>query len=270
MDSLLVTTVLPIPERCIWCREPLPSSDREKTDRSHVLHACLGNADDVLPPGVVCRPCNRYFGAKVDPALVDFPPLQTSAALLEVINTRHNKLFRDSVPGVGRIPDTPSEVIDVAIGVEPARLVLDLRRPIVGRYEKTYRPKDLRVLSRAVHKLLVESIALQVYVRGHSEPVDLFASDFDHVRRWVRRGEPSVAARPWLWQFPEQDLLQRWRIEPLYRVRGRGYVRLRVYGNWFFAYVTSENLDVLSSLSEGQAAPDIIRFADSIEPTAAA
>jgi len=262
-----VNTVLPIPERCIWCLEETPPSDREKADESHVLHASLGNADHVLPRGIVCRGCNGYSGAKVDPALIEFPPIQMTAALLEVMNTRRNRLFRDSVPGIGRISDTPSEIIDVAIGVEPARLVLDLRRPIIGRCEKTFRPKDLRVLSRAVYKLLVESIALQLYVLGHPEPVDLFASDFEHVRQWVRRGEPSGAARPWLWQFPEQDLLQGWRIEPLYRVRGRGFVRLRVFGNWFFADVTSENRDVLASLSEGQSAADIFRFGDTMEPT---
>jgi len=262
--------VLPVPGCCIWCREPAPPSDRERTDRSHVLHQCLGNADEqVLPPGVVCRPCNGYFGVKLDPALLEFPPLLTNAALLEVINLRGKKLFRDFVPGVGRIPDTPSEVIEVSIGVAPAKLVLDLRRPIVGRYEVPYSPKRLRVLSRAVHKLLVESIAWQVYVHGHAEPVDLFDSAFDPVRRWVRRGEPHQgAARPWLWQLPpEQDLLQGWRVEPLYLVRGRGFARMRVFGNWFFADVTSENRDVLSSLSESKPAPDIFRIADSIAPS---
>jgi len=263
-----VNTVLPIPGRCIWCCEAIPAGDPEKADESHVLHASLGNADHVLPRGIVCRPCNGYFAEKVDPALIEFPPIHTAAALLEVMNTRRNRLFRDAVPGIGRIPDNPSEIIDVSIGVEPARFVLDLRQPIAGRYEKIYPPKDLRLLSRAVYKLLVESIALQVYVLGHPEPVDLFDSDFDHVRLWVRRGEPFGSARPWLWQFPTQDLLQGWRIEPLYRVRGRGFARLRVFGNWFFADVTSENRNVSSSLSEDHRASDIFHFSDSIDRTA--
>ncbi len=258
-------TVLQVPGRCIWCLGPASPSDREKTDKSHVLHAALGNADQqVLPPGVVCRPCNNFFGRKVDPALIDFPPLCMTATYLEVMNTRRNKLFRESVPGVGRIPDTPSEVIDVALGWSPMKLMLDLRQPSVGRYEKDYSPKDLRGLSRAVHKLLVESIAWHVYVYGHPEPVDLFDSAFDHVRRWVRRGEPHGAARPWLWQLPlEQALLQGWRVEPLYFAEGRGFTRMRVLGNWFLVDVTSENRNIVFQDSES----NIFRIGDTIELT---
>ena len=96
----------------------------------------------MLPPGVVCKPCNNVFSRNVDIALIDFPPVRAMAALLEVMHTRRKKLFRDFVPGVGLIPDEPSEVIDVSIDVAPARLILDFRRPTVGRYETDYRPAD--------------------------------------------------------------------------------------------------------------------------------
>jgi hypothetical protein len=64
------------------------------------LGGCLGphfgNADQqVLPAGVVCRSCNNYFGAKVDPELLDFPPLRMHAAFLEVMSTRDNWFFVD-------------------------------------------------------------------------------------------------------------------------------------------------------------------------------
>jgi hypothetical protein len=255
--------------RCIWCLEPGPPGDPTRTDKSHVLPECLGNADQqVLPPGVVCRPCNGYFGEKIDPALLDFPPLRMCATLLEVINPGGKKLFRDSVPGVGRIPDAPREIIEVSIGVSPETLTIDLHRPIVGRYEVSYTPRSLRVLSRAVHKLLVETIAWHLYVHGQDRPLDLFDSAFDHVGRWVRRGEPRGGARPWLWQFPlKQDLLQGWYVEPPYLLGGRGLARMRVFGNWFLVDVTSENRDVLSSLSASEPGTDIFRIADFIEPT---
>ena len=188
------------------------------------------------------------------------------AALLEVMHTRRKKLFRDFVPGVGPIPDEPSEVIDVSIDVAPARLILDFRRPTVGRYETDYRPAELRVLSRAVHKLALESIAWYVYVVGHAEPVDLFASTFNPVRQWVRRGEPQQKpARPWLWQFPSQDFRQSWYVEPLHLIQGRGFVQMRIFGTWFLVDVTSENHGALSSLSEHEKAPNIVRVADSME-----
>ena len=134
-------------------------------------------------------------------------------------------------------------------------------------HEASYNARRLRFLSRAVHKLLFETIALQVYVMGHAEPIDLFDPVFDRVREWVRRGEPQGSARPWLWQFPNQDLLQSWYVEPLYRVRGRAFARARVFGNWFFADLTSDQRDVLASLSESEPAADIFRIADTIEPT---
>jgi hypothetical protein len=181
------------------------------------------------------------------------------------MSTRDKKLFRESVlPGLGRIPDSPSGIIDYSLDVAPAKLILDLRRPIVGRYEADYGPRRLRTLSRAVHKVLVESIAWHVYVHGHVDPVDLFDSAFDHVRRWVRRGEPQGAARLWLWQIPlEQDLLQGWRVEPLDFAEGRGFTRMRVFGNWFFVDVTSKNRNVLFEDSQS----NVFRIADTIEPT---
>jgi hypothetical protein len=51
-------------------------------------------------------------------------------------------------------------------------------------------------------------------------------------------------------------------------MHGRGFVQLRVCGNWFLADVTSKNDDVLASLAEIRpTASDIFQFADSIELT---
>lgn len=118
-----------------------------------------------------------------------------------------------------------------------------------------------------LHKFLFETIALKVYVLGHTEPVDLFDTAFDHVRTWVRRGEPQGPARPWLWQFPSQDLLQSWYVEPLHRVGGRAIARARVFGNWFLADLTSDHRDVPASLPDIEPAPDIFCIADTIELT---
>ncbi len=190
-----------------------------------------------------------------------------NAALLEVMHPDKRTLFRDSIPGVGPIPEAPSEIIEVSIGCGPTSLVLDLRRPIVGRYELTYNIRRLRLLSRAVHKLLFESVAWHVYVKGHAESVDLFDPVFDHVRRWVRRGEPQGAARPWLWQQTSGKLPQSWRVYPLYQVGRRGFTIVRLLGNSFLADLTSKNDDVLSSLSESQPAEDIFCLTDWIVPT---
>jgi len=261
-------STLPVPGRCIWCRAFIPPENSRLTDASHVLPACLGNKHYVLPPGVVCRQCNNSYGVKLEPVLLEFAPLRMSAALLEVVDPRDGKLFRETVFGSTPIPDDPSDIIDVRICRQSATtLVVNLRRPVTIDHMATYTARRLRFLSRAVHKLLFETIALQIYVTGHAEQVDLFDSAFDPVREWVRRGEPQGSARPWLWQFPSQDLLQSWRVEPLHRVRGRALARARVFGNWFLTDLTSEHHSVLSSLAEGAPAPDIFCMADTIEPT---
>jgi hypothetical protein len=259
----------PVPGHCIWCRALTPPDDRRLSDVSYVLPACLGNERGVLPPGIVCRRCNNSFGTRLEPILLDFAPLRMSAALLEVVDPRDGKLFRDTILGHTPIPDAPSEVIDVLIDrPSPTTLVVNLRRPVVLNHTASYDARWLRLLSRAVHKFLFETIALKVYVLGHAEPVDLFDTAFDHVRKWVRRGEPQGPARPWLWQFPSQDLLQSWYVEPLHQVHGRAIARARVYGNWFLADLTSDHHDVPASLSDGEPAADIFCIADTIEPTA--
>ncbi len=266
MNAGPTSAVLPVPGRCIWCLGPADSSDSKSSDRSHVLLAVLGNAEHVLPPGIVCRSCNNYFGAKLDPVFAEFSPIRMIAPLLEVMNTTDNKLFRDTLPGGTPIPETPSDLIHVAIFAERSRLVLDLHRPLVNRCEVNYSRRDLQALSRAVHKLLVESLALQIYVRGHDGPIDLFDSAFDDVRRWVRRGEPSRPIRAWLWQLSGKDVRQSWRIQPLWRAFGRGFVQLCVFGNWFVIDGTSKNRDVRSSLRQVHSSEsESFCFSDTIE-----
>jgi len=256
-----------VPGRCIWCREPIDPLTGSRTDTSHVLNQCLGNADQqILPPGVVCVACNNYFGAKIDPALLAFAPLRMNAALLEVMNPKKHRLFQSSVLGLGPIPDAPSTVINVTLTVSPTKLSLDLHEPNVGRYEDEYELRRLRLLSRAVHKFLVESVAWHIHVRGEGEQLDLLDGAFDSVRNWARYGQPQGQARPWLWAFQSQERLpQSWRVWPVECADGRAFGRADLFGSWFFADLTSDSGTVLQSLSETRPAPNTYRFSDTIQ-----
>jgi hypothetical protein len=55
---------------CIFCRQTAKDSTVE-----HVLPESMGAGDwACLPPGLVCKGCNQYFGSKVEPfALASFP-----------------------------------------------------------------------------------------------------------------------------------------------------------------------------------------------------
>ena len=56
--------VLQLGKICIWC-----TGSTDKTDLSHVLPVSLGNTEQILSKGIVCKSCNRSFGRKIEPAL---------------------------------------------------------------------------------------------------------------------------------------------------------------------------------------------------------
>src|SRR5665213_1090143 len=60
------------PRVCIFCL----SNKHAFTAPEHILSEALGNTQLILPPGVVCDPCNHGPLSGLDKALVEFPPLQ--------------------------------------------------------------------------------------------------------------------------------------------------------------------------------------------------
>src|SRR5665213_2478324 len=60
------------PRVCIFCL----SNKNAFTAPEHILSEALGNTQLILPPGVVCDPCNHGPLSGLDKALVEFPPLQ--------------------------------------------------------------------------------------------------------------------------------------------------------------------------------------------------
>jgi hypothetical protein len=61
----------PRPRACLYCR----TSEAEFVGEEHVVPFALGNRKEVLPAGVVCRPCNNGPLSRLDQALVSFEPI---------------------------------------------------------------------------------------------------------------------------------------------------------------------------------------------------
>jgi hypothetical protein len=181
----------------MWCRSDGPF------DRSHVIPECLGNSSaQVLPPGIVCRGCNNYFSRDVETAFLDFPPVHVFAALLGVIDPGDGRPFRDKLFGETPVPvSVPLEISVEAITYErePRRLNYRVQKPVVAEVRKEFSARGLIFLSRAVHKIALEAIAWNTFVKGNSDPVDVFSTDFNPIRDWARRGEPQRTVRPFLW-----------------------------------------------------------------------
>jgi hypothetical protein len=186
--------VLSPPEQCIWCKRRRP---QVKFDESHVLPECVGNKDQqVLPDGVVCSSCNNYFGTQVEPKLLADPYFHVIAVTLSLVdpddmNVFRNRIFDEQHPPKDRLKTHLSMHADVS----KSDISLDIEYSISGVITRSYTPRDLAWLSRAVHKIGFEAFAWVHYVKGVDEPTDLFSPQFDHVRAWARRGQPQNQVR---------------------------------------------------------------------------
>lgn len=73
------------------CIYRLPINDPHPAGRlltyendAHVITQGLGRNGNIFPPGVVCDDCNRYFGNKLEPALIRHPTLAYDMQRLSV------------------------------------------------------------------------------------------------------------------------------------------------------------------------------------------
>lgn len=133
--------------RCIFCRQD--SSISKSVE--HIIPESLGNAEHVLPHGVVCDSCNQYFARKVERQVLESPMF---------------RLLRMD------------------------RLVLNKRRrlPSWQPQDGNARP-DYRQMSRFLAKVGLEVLAFktQSVTDWNSEIVD--QSSLDELRRYARYNE---------------------------------------------------------------------------------
>jgi hypothetical protein len=252
----------PVPNRCIWCLEEPPNATFKS--ESHVLPKCIGNIEkQVLPPGIVCDRCNKSFGRKVEPALIDEPILSTLAGILELRDIDSNFTYAHSPSGIHRIAHTEAEV-------SANRITLNTQYQIKGQPDKPdetrtiskskdYNKRALALLSRAVHKIAFESVAHKLFVgaglqyaRSEFEDIDIFDPGFNVIRDWVRYGKPQNSVRPALrtQKFDEvktQEQLFIWGGETWYFQRGICYA-LNLFNDWYIMSLTSSTDTVESHL----------------------
>jgi hypothetical protein len=260
--------VLPIPNRCIWCLRAAPDVT---FNVSHVLPSCVGNVNQcVLPPGIVCTPCNSHFGSKVEPWLLKDPQFHIIAVALGVIDPDDMQRFRKQIFDAEHPSDyTPINAINLKVDIQKQTTIqTDIEYTVKGRITKTYSLEDQRKISRAVHKIAFESVAWTLYVQGHDTPVDLFSDQFNMVREWVREGQPLRTVRPVLRLFPT-SITPKW-SSAVWNYPNKGMaVELSIFGDWYIVSLTSTHGNVLSDLKSWEWHPshagDAWVFADSFE-----
>jgi len=254
--------VKPIPYRCIWCLEEQPTATFES--ESHVVPKCIGNIKkQVLPPGVVCDGCNRFFGRKLEPKLIDEPILSTLVGILQLRDIDSNFAYEHSPSGVHRIAHVEAKV-------SANRITLTTQYEIKGQPDKPnevrtiskskdYNKRALAFLSRAVHKIAFESVAHNLFVgtglqyqKKGLEDTDIFDRSFNVLRDWVRHGKPQNSVRTALriQRFNEvktQEQLFKFGGKTWYLQQGIFY-ELNLFTDWYIMSLTSSPDEVEGDL----------------------
>jgi HNH endonuclease len=231
----------PIPHRCIWCK---CDTSATATDVSHVLPQCLGNASQqTLPPGVVCKSCNSHFGHKVEPVLLRDPILHAIAVFLQIVDPSDKRLFREKMfdaqhPPVGRVEQN----LDMNLHLQGSRLELKVGTTVRGTIAHEYSHRELKLLSRAIHKIAFESVAWQLYVSEAEAPkrecvFDPFSGMFDSVRVWSRLGYPMTRVRPVV-RKPATSISGDWHVRLWSFPEGVG-CEVNLFADWYAVSLTS-------------------------------
>jgi hypothetical protein len=235
-------------------------------DMNHVLPECVGNINQqTLPPGIVCTSCNNYFGSKIEPKLLDDPFFHVIAVTLSLIdpddmNVFRSKLFDQTHPPVGPLKRS----INVSANVSKKKVSLDIAYEIQGCITRSYTPKQLRFLSRAVHKIAFEALAHEVFVKGIDNPPELFSSKFEAIRQWTREGRPQSEARPVLRRMGKK-ISTEWESR-FWNFGEEIGCELRLFGDWYGVSLTSAHEEALIHLSKwvGSQTGETWYFSDSM------
>jgi hypothetical protein len=241
------STMLPIQHCCIWCHRRDPDVS---FDESHVLPECVGNKhQQVLPPGIVCKPCNAYFGAKIEPTLLADPLFHVVAVFLQLVDPDDMNVFRERMFDTEHPPvDGTKRHLDLKVQVKDQALEIDISHTITGRLIKNYNLRDLALLSRAVHKIAFESLAWQVFDRRIENQPDLFSTLFNPVRAWAREGQPHGSVRPVL-RRPNSAISPDWHVQ-LWKFENDFVVQVNLFADWYAVSLTSPSERVAQDLRQ--------------------
>jgi hypothetical protein len=231
-----------------------------------VLPECVGNdLQQVLPPGVVCKKCNGYFGTKIEPVLLGDPLFHVIAVFLRLVDPDDMNAFRDRLFDVTHTPVAPPQrTLNLAVGIRGRELSVDVTYKIQGCLTREYSHKQLKLLSRAIHKIAFESLAWSLFVKGLDEPVDLFSASFKPVRAWAREGKPQNSVRPVL-RRPGNTISTQWETR-LWKLGHAIGAELCLFGDWYGLTLTSVHSEALTDLCAwvGQDAENLWCIADTL------
>ncbi len=167
---------------CIFCK----STTNEFSSEEHIIPETLGNHDLVLPPGYVCNKCNNEMLARLDNALMAYPPI----AIQRIYYTPYNKDGKRPSGQFGDMTITKTRPLHLHVQTkdetsEAFNIIENMADGSV-RFRLNYKFKyqlDAKLLARAIYKIGLEMVAL-------TEGRDAACSDkYDQARAFVLKGE---------------------------------------------------------------------------------
>jgi hypothetical protein len=241
--------------RCIWC---LRSGARLAFDVSHVLPEALGNAgQQTLPKGLVCKDCNQYFGSKIEPVLLDHPPIHLMAVQLRIVDPGDGLAFRDQLFDAAHSSIDPVQrhaSVHTDINLKEGRVDYVVGFDVHGRMRRPIDPRTMAKVSRGVHKIAFENLAWSVINHRIEVPIDLLSSTFEPVRRWARYGGGPGEVRPFVWATTQTISTD---FGSLIRIEGdRIGVDLDIFDQRYAVSLTSTTADVRRDLTDWCAVGD--------------
>ena len=181
--------------RCIFCK--LGSSSSRSAE--HIIPESLGNADHVLPPGVVCDRCNNYIAREIEKPLLNSVYFKERRFDLGIPNKKKRIPRLDGVhlqSGVhiqlNKSIEEPQISVSAAANVDEMRFLDSFLNEKLGTliFPVSVRPHNY-IMSRFVAKVGLEVLAHRVLDMPGALDEITDKPELDELRRYVRMGNPG-------------------------------------------------------------------------------
>lgn len=156
----------------------------------------LGNEDHILPPGIVCDGCNKYFAIKIEKPLLDTTYFRDLRYRKKIPNKKGHSpnilgVHLQSLSPVDLFPDMDGSGASIAASFEKdeKRFIQSIRSlPHGTLVVPVPREPDRYLFSRFLAKVAIEALALRFLdlPRGLQEVVD--KKELNPIRNYARRG----------------------------------------------------------------------------------
>lgn len=165
--------------RCIFCL----SGNGPFKRKEHIIPESLGNDDFVLRPGLVCDPCNQYFGTEVEQRVLNSPPFSLERIAASV-KTKKGRLPNTTLDSKLKLSAT-GFLDSIMIEGNPDNLIWT-----IGNNEYLIVPPQQSAFDNIYFARFFLKIGLEAL--ANESKVDVYSSVFDKARNFARFAKQNM------------------------------------------------------------------------------